>query len=179
MMSGLNLELLHTTVSYYWLGALSEPVPIVSREEMNQAAAGGAIVWDVRRGDEFAQGHVDGALSLGGVDWLLADNCGGNLIPAKVIQDALREAGIRPGRAVIVYAEQPAGDAFVALRALRSIGIADAKVCLGDASTVAGAVAGAVAEVAGAVGDATASRAGRPGGMGTKFAATDFFVTAS
>ena len=44
----------------------------------------------------------------------------------------LREAGIHRGREVVVYAERHAVDAFVALRALRSIGVADARICLGD-----------------------------------------------
>jgi 3-mercaptopyruvate sulfurtransferase SseA len=130
-MSGLNFEIVHTAVSY-WLGALSEPVLIISRDEMKQAAAQGAVIWDVRSAQEFQQGHAEGALSLGSVDWLLADNCGGNLIPATVIEDQLRQAGIHVGRPVIIYAEQRAVDAFVALRALRSIGITDGQVCLGD-----------------------------------------------
>lgn len=139
-MSGLNFEIVHTAVSY-WLGALSEPVLMIGRDDMRRAVARGAIVWDVRSAEEFARGHGDGALSLGSVDWLLADNSGGNLIPASVIEDALRKAGIQRGREVIIYTEQRAVDAFVALRALRSIGIADAQVCLGDvksASTRAG-----------------------------------------
>ncbi|MBA3477008.1 MAG: hypothetical protein H0T52_01185 [Lautropia sp.] len=133
-MSGFSFDIVHTAVSY-WQGALSEPVLIVGRNEMKQAAAQGALVWDVRSAEEFQRGHEEGALSLGGVDWLLADNFGGNLIPACVIEDQLRQGGIVPGRPVIIYAEQRAVDAFVALRALRSIGISDAQVCLGDAAT--------------------------------------------
>lgn len=133
-MSGLSFEIVHTAVSY-WLGALSEPVLIVGRKEMQQAAAQGAVIWDVRATEEFQRAHEDGALSVGCVDWLLADNCGGNLIPARVIEDRLRQAGIHRGRPVIIYTEQRAVDAFVALRALRSIGVSDAQVCLGDAAT--------------------------------------------
>ena len=131
-MSGLNFEIVHAAVSY-WLGALSEPVLMIDRDEMGRAVARGAIVWDVREPAEFKRDHADHAVSLGTVEWLLAENSGGNLIPANVIADALSEAGIKAGREVIIYAEQRAVDAFVALRALRSIGIDDAQVCLGDA----------------------------------------------
>lgn len=129
-MSGLDFEIVHTAVSY-WLGALSEPVLMIGRDEMQRAVSQGAIVWDVRDESEFQRGHSDHAISLGSA-WLLADNSGGNLIPAAVIQEALRNIGIQQGRPVIIYAEQRAVDAFVALRALRSIGISDAHVCLGD-----------------------------------------------
>jgi rhodanese-related sulfurtransferase len=137
-MSG--FDLMHTALSY-WHGALSEPVLIIGREDMKRAAAGGAIVWDVRTAAEQDASRVDGALSLGEVDWLLADNSGGNLIPAPVIQDTLARTGIEPGRAVVIYAERRAVDAFVALRALRSIGIDDAQVCLGGATIEAPAPA--------------------------------------
>jgi rhodanese-related sulfurtransferase len=132
-MSGFNLDMVHTAVSY-WLGALSEPVLMISRDDMIQAAGRGALIWDVRSREAFEREHAPGALSLGGIDWLLADNCGGNLIPASVIADTLAEAGIQKARPVVIYAEQRAVDAFVALRALRSIGICDAQVCLGEAA---------------------------------------------
>ena len=172
-MSGLSFDFVHTAVSY-WLGALSEPVLIVDRGEMAQAAAAGAIIWDVRPTQEFQRGHADGALSLGDVDWLLADNSGGNLIPAMVIEDTLGEAGIQPGRPVIIYAEQRAVDAFVALRALRSIGINDAQVCLGDAAAVQAVRASAFhATPARGSLDAAAAGPGRPATRGTTTAAAD------
>lgn len=130
-MSGLSFDFLQTAVSY-WMGALSEPVLMIDRADMAHAAERGAIVWDVRPPPEFDRGHHDRAVSLGSVEWLLADNSGGNLIPADVIADVLRQSGIQPGRKVVVYAEARAVDAFVALRALRSIGVTDAQVCLGD-----------------------------------------------
>ncbi|MGE0801152.1 MAG: rhodanese-like domain-containing protein [Lautropia sp.] len=142
-MSALNWELVRSTVSY-WLGALSEPVSMVSVAQMQEAAAAGAIVWDVRDPDRYKQGHLPGALSLGTVDWLLADSFGGNLIPAKVIEGILGNAGIGPGRRVVIYSAGRAVDAFVALRALRSIGIDDAQVCLGDVEAEAAPVAAAL-----------------------------------
>lgn len=151
-MSG--LDLVQTALSY-WHGALSEPVLIIGREEMQRAAAAGAIVWDVRPAAEAGQ-RLDGALALGEVDWLLADNSGGNLIPARVIADALARAGIEPGRPVVIYAGQRAVDAFVALRALRSIGIDDAQVCLADAKIEA-TIPAATAPASPAVGERRAA----------------------
>lgn len=128
----LDLDLVQTAMSY-WTGALSEPVQIIDRDEMARALARGAIVWDVRPREEFERHHEERAISLGSVDWLLAEASGGNLIPADVIAEVLHEAGIHRGREVVVYAERHAVDAFVALRALRSIGISDAHICIGDA----------------------------------------------
>lgn len=127
----LDLDLVQTAMSY-WTGALSEPVPIIDHDDMALAMARGAIVWDLRPKDEFERSHDDQAVSLGGVEWLLAEPSGGNLIPAHVIADALGKVGIHRGCEVVVYAERHAVDAFVALRALRSIGVADARICLGE-----------------------------------------------
>jgi thiosulfate/3-mercaptopyruvate sulfurtransferase len=156
-MSG--LDFVQTALSY-WHGALSEPVLIIGREEMQRAAAAGAIIWDVRTAEEAARHRLDGALALGDVDWLLADNSGGNLIPATVIADTLAKAGIEPGRTVVIYAEQRAVDAFVALRALRSIGIDDAQVCLAGASLEATSAAATAAATATASAPAPASAVG-------------------
>lgn len=131
MMNPLDFDLVQTAMTY-WTGALSEPVPIIDRDDMALAVARGAVVWDVRAAGEPGPTVDDRVVSLGSVDWLLAESDGGNLIPADVIADVLHRAGIQRGSAVIVYAEQHAVDAFVALRALRSIGVADARICLGD-----------------------------------------------
>jgi hypothetical protein len=128
----LDLDLVQTAMSY-WTGALSEPVQIIDRHEMARALARGAIIWDVRPRDEFERRHEERAISLGSVDWLLAEASGGNLIPADVIAEVLYQAGIHRGLEVVVYAERHAVDAFVALRALRSIGMSDAHICIGDA----------------------------------------------
>ena len=123
------------TALSYWVGALSEPVLMITPQEMARARGEGAVIWDVRTAAEYQQGLEEDDLWLGSVDWLLADNCGGNLVPAPVIAQTLESNGIKPGRMVIVYAQSRAVDAFVALRALRSIGIHDARVCLGSAQT--------------------------------------------
>ncbi|MEO6269803.1 MAG: hypothetical protein ABIP08_05825, partial [Lautropia sp.] len=93
------------------------------------------MIWDVRTAAEYQQGLEEDDLRLGSIDWLLADNCGGNLVPAPLIAETLGNNGIKPGRVVIVYAQSRAVDAFVALRALRSFGIHDARVCLGSGQT--------------------------------------------
>lgn len=143
-MSGMNWGLMRSTLTY-WLGALSEPVLMVTKAQMRAAAENGAIIWDVRAEDVAEGSRPAGALALGSVAWLLADNLGGNLIPAPIIATRLRDAGIEPGRPVILYAESSAVDALIALRALRSIGVHDAQVCLGDAEPVAMPTAAAFA----------------------------------
>lgn len=114
-----------------WLGPLTEP-EFIDEDEIEGAIADGALLWDVRDGDAHSAAHPPGARSLGNVEWLLDERSGANLVPANVIASALARIGIRAGREVIVYAGRDAVPAFIALRALRAIGIQHARICLGD-----------------------------------------------
>lgn len=119
-----------------WLGPLTEP-EFVDEDEIEGAVADGVLLWDIRDGAAHEAGHPTGARSLGNVDWLLDDGSGANLVPSNVIASALARIGIRAGRDVIVYTTGDPVSAFIALRALRAIGIHHARICLGDADRAA------------------------------------------
>ncbi len=125
-----------------WLGPLTEP-EFIDEDEIDGAIADGVLLWDVRDSTSHAAGHPTGARSLGSVDWLLDDRSGANLVPANVIAAALARIGIRAGRDVIVYTTADPVSAFIALRALRAIGIHHARICLGDAGHAPAATADA------------------------------------
>ncbi len=62
-----------------------------------QTAVQTAVQSAVQTAVQAALSYWVGALSepvLGSVNWLLADNCGGNLVPAPVIAETLGNNGI-------------------------------------------------------------------------------------
>ena len=112
-----------------WASVLGAPVQALSIDQVAEEARLGSVIWDVRSAADWQAGHPEGARSLGGVDWLLAEAFGGNLIPRAVIASRLDEIGIAPGRRVILYGIAGSVDVLVALRALRAIGVRDLAVC--------------------------------------------------
>lgn len=124
-----DLTVVHTTAAY-WLRRIDQPL-VVDAEHLQLAAARGAIVWDVRSSRDHAADAPAGAISIGKIDWLLADPAAGALLDPESIARVLRRIGIRPGRQVVVYAGRAASAGFLALRALRSIGVESARVFLG------------------------------------------------
>lgn len=120
------------TTAAYWLRAMHQPL-IVDATQLGGAAAHDTIVWDVRSTRHHqADDNPHGAVSIGQIDWLLASPDGTTLIASDVIARVLGRIGIRPGRAVIVYADRAASAGFLALRALRAIGVERARIFLGE-----------------------------------------------
>lgn len=118
------------TTAAYWLRAMHQPL-IVDATQLAGAAEHDTVVWDVRSTRHHQADNRQGAVSIGQIDWLLADPGGTTLVDSDVIARVLRRIGIGPGRAVIVYADRAASAGFLALRALRAIGVERARVYLG------------------------------------------------
>ncbi len=112
-----------------WTRVLGAPVQTLAASQLSDEIRLHTIIWDVRSRTEWQAGHPEGALTLGGVDWLLADAFGGNLVPRPVIANRLGEIGIAPDKRVVVYGPPGSIDVLIALRALRSIGVRDLAVC--------------------------------------------------
>lgn len=137
-MTLLDMQELQRTIAC-WSRVIGEPVQALKPDALAGEQQRGAIVWDVRSAALHQAAHPDGARSLGGIDWLLADAFGGNLVPRQVIATRLADIGITPDRRVIVYATPGGVDVLIALRALRAIGARDLAVC--DATTTAASAA--------------------------------------
>ena len=127
LMRTMDFNAIRRTASL-WLGPLGEP-EFIDEDELDGAVADGVLLWDIRSSDAHTAWHPTGARSLGQVDWLLDEHSGANLVPSNVIASALARIGIRPGRDVIVYAGHEPVPAFIAVRALRAIGISHARIC--------------------------------------------------
>lgn len=117
-----------------WTSVLGAPVQTVAAGQLTAELSQHSIIWDIRSSADWQVGHPDGALSLGSVDWLLADAFGGNLVPRPVIANRLSEIGIAADKRVVVYGRPGSIDVLIALRALRAIGVRDLAVC--DAAPV-------------------------------------------
>ena len=137
-MTLLDMQELQRTIAC-WSRVVGEPVQALKPDALADEQRHGDIVWDVRSAVLHQAGHPEGARSLDGVDWLLADGFGGNLIPRPVIATRLADIDITPGRRVIVYATPGGVDVLIALRALRAIGARDLAVC--DATAAAASAA--------------------------------------
>lgn len=136
-MTLLDAQELQRTISC-WTSVLGTSVQTVTTGQIIQELAAGSIIWDVRSSQAHQAGHPEGARSLGGIDWLLADAFGGNLVPRLVIANRLAEIGIEPGKRVVVCSTTGGIEMPIALRALRAIGVGDLAVC--DLSPSASAI---------------------------------------
>ncbi len=113
-----------------WFGAPDRQLTM-DREQVKVALGQGAVPWDVRPTRDYQYGHLPRAVSVGGVDWLLADPRSDELVPAEIIERVLKKVGIGRGCQVVVYGDRRCERGFIALRALNRIGVDTARVYLG------------------------------------------------
>jgi len=76
---------------------------IINTDQVRQAIANGAIVWDVRDEKSFLEGHIPGAINIGDVGNVLRDPNKEDYIPTDKIQKIFNEAGLSIDRDVVVY----------------------------------------------------------------------------
>jgi hypothetical protein len=121
-------ELVALTAAH-WLHHARRPMPTpmtADEVDLRRAARRGAVVWDIR--PPLTNGlRLPRGLSLGTIDWVVDEPSTGRLTSPATIARVLGRIGIAPGREVVVYADR-AIDGFVALRALRGIGVEAASV---------------------------------------------------
>ena len=76
---------------------------IINTDQVRQAIANGAIVWDVRDEKSFLEGHIPGAINIGDAGNVLRDPNKEDYIPTDNIQKIFNEAGLSIDRDVVVY----------------------------------------------------------------------------
>ena len=76
---------------------------ILNTDQVRQAIANGAIVWDVRDEKSFLEGHIPGAINIGDVGNVLRDPNKEDYIPTDKIQKIFNDAGLSIDRDVVVY----------------------------------------------------------------------------
>ena len=101
---------------------------IVDLDYVKQAAARGALFWDVRDEDAFAKGHIPGAVNVGDPTLTLRTTYTEDYLPTADIEKTLGAAGIDPAREIIVYGDRGLPSAYFAQLTLRYFGAANARV---------------------------------------------------
>jgi thiosulfate/3-mercaptopyruvate sulfurtransferase len=79
---------------------------IVDATAAKAAQARGAIVWDVRAAPLYRKGHIPGAVSIGDAGGVLRNAVTEDFIETAQIEKILGNAGIDPGKEVVVYADR-------------------------------------------------------------------------
>src|SRR5258708_30007584 len=76
---------------------------IVDTGFVEQAAARGALLWDVRSQEQYRRGHIPGAVNIDEIALVLRDPNTEDYIPVARIEQILGEAGIDPTREIVFY----------------------------------------------------------------------------
>ncbi len=102
---------------------------IVDTAYVEQALARGAIVLDARDADDYADGHIPGAVNFGNVGNVLRDPNREDPVPIAVAEKVMGAAGVDPtAREVIVYTRKGDSYAYWGLNVLKYYGGKDVKV---------------------------------------------------
>lgn len=102
---------------------------IVDTPYVEEAIRRGALLWDARDADAYAEGHLPGAVNAGETGKTLRDANREDWLPTPAIEAIFGKAGIDfLNREVIVYARKADNSAYFGLNTLRYFGAPNAKV---------------------------------------------------
>jgi len=101
---------------------------IVDVEYVKAAVARGVLLWDARDADDYATGHIPGAVNIGDPTISLRDKNTEDYLPIGQIEKTLGAAGIDPAREIIVYGDRGLPSTYFAQVTLRYFGATNAKV---------------------------------------------------
>jgi thiosulfate/3-mercaptopyruvate sulfurtransferase len=106
-------------LSLLWAQAAVAASLIVDSQYVADALARNAIVWDVRPADEYAKGHIAGAISIGDATKALRDENTEDFIATERIEKMLGTAGLDPKREIIVYGSRGTPNPYFGLYTLQ------------------------------------------------------------
>lgn len=101
---------------------------MVDATDVAAALNRGAIVWDVRGADDYAQGHIPGAVNIGDVASVLRNPNTEDFIPTVQVEKLLNGAGIDLSKEIIVYSRMGDPGAHLGLLTVRHFGGKKGKV---------------------------------------------------
>ena len=101
---------------------------ILNTEQVQQAIARGAIVWDVRDEKSFLEGHVPGAINIGDAGSVLRDPNKEDYIATEKIQRIFNDAGLSINRDIVVYGARGNPYAYFGLYTINFFGGKKAQV---------------------------------------------------
>jgi thiosulfate/3-mercaptopyruvate sulfurtransferase len=96
--------------------------PIVDTTFVTEAMQRGALVWDVRNPQEYAEGHLPGAVNIGDAAQVLRDANSEDFLPTDKIEKILGAAGIDPAREIVVYGNRGAWNPYLVRYAMQYFG---------------------------------------------------------
>ena len=101
---------------------------IVDIDYVKAALTRGALFWDARDADDYAKGHIPGAVNVGDPTLTLRDKNTEDYLPVAAIEKTLGNAGIDPAREIIVYGDRGLPSTYFAQLTLRYFGATNARV---------------------------------------------------
>jgi thiosulfate/3-mercaptopyruvate sulfurtransferase len=126
------LHLIHVAMAAFLLSAPAAHAQhrniIVDTAFAAAAVEKGAIIWDVRSGNDYLRGHIPGAVNIDNIGHVLRDGNSEDYIPVADIERILGEAGIDPAREIVLYDAKASPTAYFGYVTLRWLGAAHAYV---------------------------------------------------
>lgn len=104
------------------VNAESPAPPIVETGFVEQAVAGGMLIWDVRSQEEYLRGHIPGAVNIDEIAQVLREPGTEDYIPIANIEQILGEAGIDPAREIVLYGNKAHTSPYFGYVTLRYLG---------------------------------------------------------
>jgi thiosulfate/3-mercaptopyruvate sulfurtransferase len=101
---------------------------ILTTDQVQQAIARGAIVWDVRDEKSFLEGHIPGAINIGEIGSVLRDPNKEDYIATEKIQKLFNDAGLNINRDIVVYGARGNPYAYFGLYTINYFGGKQAQV---------------------------------------------------
>ena len=101
---------------------------IIQTDQMQQAIARGAIIWDVRDEKSYLEGHIPGAINIGEVGSVLRDPNKEDYIPTEQIQKIFNSAGLDVNRDIVVYGARGNPYAYFGLYTINYFGGKNAQI---------------------------------------------------
>ena len=118
----LSMSVLLALLTVLMTGSAAMAGEIVDATEVGAAMKRGAILWDVRSAEAYAQGHIAGAVNIGSVAKVLRNYNTEDFLPIAQVQELLSTAGIDLSREVVVYGRRGDPSAYFALTAVKQFG---------------------------------------------------------
>ncbi len=101
---------------------------IVDTGFVEQAAARGALIWDVRSQEDYRRGHIPGAVNIDEIAQVLREPSTEDYITVARIEQILGEGGIDPAREIVLYGAKAHTSPYFGYITVRYLGGSDARV---------------------------------------------------
>ena len=122
MKLGMGLAYMLAVLVVLTTGTVAESAEIIDVKEVRAALDRGAIFWDVRAAEEYARGHIPGAVNIGVVETVLRNPNTEDYLPTPQVQELLGAAGIDLSKEVVVYGRRGHPGAYWALTTVKHFG---------------------------------------------------------